>query len=484
MSIRSVYPLTLVMTSILLVSGCMSYRYVPTEGEVLPETGSVSLPVAFQAAPATVTSKTQMVKSPEWTKITSAIENSMESQIQGLSADASPSQSANLAVSMENSTIKMNWGHFLMYIGSLFTLPSSSDIEFDSELSVATGGETLFTSQANGKIRSYISVYSPSALFVGKKDPAIASEDLSNDMMRRHLQALEKWVTAEKHQYDQEVAGKDILEQRQWLIDNPRSLFAGDILGNLASHTPRGNALDWHRENVALFPGYAAMLPEEDALWFIGPEDLRVIDLVDAIKKGTSQTVLAARTETQGPYKSFDDEETRRLRRMGLSSDLIASMIRSTSRTPPPAMAATRNSQSDNVTAALLIPDNSGEYMNPWTSDGVLAEWVDKAINANMGSAIGSTVGAYAGQKALENVPFIGGILGSKLGKEVGRTTAINSSGGMDYIRTTSDLSFRNLDDMARYLKTHYANESTYQDAIKAADAIYPGLMKSLASAQ
>jgi hypothetical protein len=37
---------------------------------------------------------------------------------------------------------------------------------------------------------------------------------------------------------------------------------------------------------------------------------------------------------------------------------------------------------------------------------------------------------------------------------------------------------------MARYLKTHYANESTYQDAIKAADAIYPGLMKSLASAQ
>jgi hypothetical protein len=226
------------------------------------------------------------------------------------------------------------------------------------------------------------------------------------------------------------------------------------------------------------------MLPEEDALWFIGPEDLRVIDLVDAIKKGTSQTVLAARTETQGPYKSFDDEETRRLRRMGLSSDLIASMIRSTSRTPPPAMAATRKSQSDNVTAALLIPDNSGEYMNPWTSDGVLAEWVDKAINANMGSAIGSTVGAYAGQKALENVPFIGGILGSKLGKEVGRTTAINSSGGMDYIRTTSDLSFRNLDDMARYLKTHYANESTYQDAIKAADAIYPGLMKSLASAQ
>ena len=487
MSIRCIYRFTLIMASLLLVSGCMSYRYVPTEGATPAEMDSTPLPVAFQVEPPTVTGNPRMAKNnPEWKKIATAIESSMTSQAQGLSADAPASQSPYLSVHMENSNVKMNWGHFLMYIASLFTLPSSSDLQFDSELTVEAGGETLFASQANGSIRSYISVYSPSALFVGKKDPAIASQALTNDMMGRHRQALEQWVAAEKQQYDQEVAGKDILEQRQWLIDNPRSLFAGEILGNLASHTPRRDTLGWHQENVSLFPGYLAFLSEEDALWFVGPDGQRVIDLVDAAKGGTSQSILAAQVETQGPYKVFSDEEIRRLRKSGLSSDLIAAMIRSNGQQSAPVSSVASTapvSPQDNV-AALLIPDNSGEYMNPWTSDGVLAEWVDKAINAKMGSAIGSAAGAYAAQKALDNVPFIGGFLGSKVGKKVGHSAAISASGGMEYIRQTSDQSFRNLDDMARYLKAVHANNGNFQDAVKAADAIYPGLMQSLASSE
>jgi hypothetical protein len=309
---------------------------------------------------------------------------------------------------------------------------------------------------------------------------------MSQSMLASHRRELGKWVATEKQTYDQEIAGKDILEQRQWLIDNPRSLFAGEILGNLASHTPRPDTLGWHQENVSLFPGYLAFLSEEDALWFVGPDGMQVIDLVDAAKRGTSQSILAAQVETQGPYKVFSDDEIHRLSKSGLSSDLIAAMIRSSAQQPEPAssVASTpRTSPQDNV-AALLIPDNSGEYMNPWTSDGVLAEWVDKAINAKMGSAIGSAAGAYAAQKALDNVPFVGGFLGSKVGKKVGHSAAISASGGMEYIRETSDQSFRNLDDMARYLKAVHGNNGNFQDAIKAADAIYPGLMQSLASSQ
>ena len=128
--------------------------------------------------------------------------------------------------------------------------------------------------------------------------------------------------------------------------------------------------------------------------------------------------------------------------------------------------------------------------MNPWTSDDVLADWIDKAINAKIGSATGSVVGAaagaYAANKVLESVPFgsfFGGMIGSSIGKSTGRNMAIEASGGMEYIRQSSDQSFRTLADMAAYLKSTYSNNGNYADAINAADIIYPGLKEAINAA-
>lgn len=143
----------------------------------------------------------------------------------------------------------------------------------------------------------------------------------------------------------------------------------------------------------------------------------------------------------------------------------------------------------------LAIEDNSGQYLSPYTSDGVTAEWVNKAINAKMGSAAGSAVGAaagaYAGRKALESVPggsligsFFGGAVGSKAGKNVGRDAAIEASGGWDYIRQTSDLSFQSLNDMARWMTTVHGQKSNFQEVLKATLQIYPELQPALASAR
>ncbi len=143
----------------------------------------------------------------------------------------------------------------------------------------------------------------------------------------------------------------------------------------------------------------------------------------------------------------------------------------------------------------LAIQDNSGEYLSPYTSDGVTAEWVNKAINAKMGSAAGSAVGAaagaYAGRKALESVPggsilgsFLGGMAGSKAGQDVGRDAAIEASGGWDYIRQTSDLSFRSLNDMARWMTTVHGQSSNFQEVLNATLQIYPELQPALASAR
>lgn len=489
MSIRPLYRFAQAITCLLLISGCTTYRYVPAATEANPQETVNTAPVALRIDSPVASREAHQPNTPEWQKMKPALEKAVADNLKDLSSHPVSAPSPTLSVSVDNDGSQMHWGSFFLYIVTLTLVPATDDLQFESHMAVKSGEKTLFTSREKGEMRRYLSVYFPTPLFIGKSDPAVASQDMTQAMMARHRQALDQWMTAEKQQYDQQVAGKSMLEQRQWLIDNPDSLFAGDILANLAAHTPRRNTLGWHRENVALFPGYISLLPEEDALWFVGPEDRRVIDLVDAIKRGKNQTILAASVETQGPYKVFAEEEVRRLRKMGLSSDLIAAMIRSTSQTPPqatpaPAVAVTPTPSREETLAALLIPDNSGEYMNPWTSDGVLAEWVDKAINAKMGSAVGSAAGAYAASKALDNVPFVGGFLGSKVGKKMGHSAAISASGGMDYIRQTSDQSFRSLEDMARYLKAVHGTNSNFQDAIKAADAIYPGLMQSLASAQ
>lgn len=135
--------------------------------------------------------------------------------------------------------------------------------------------------------------------------------------------------------------------------------------------------------------------------------------------------------------------------------------------------------QPDELSAPPPIVGNSGKYMSPYTSDGVLADWVDKAIHAEMGGTIGGMAGAYAGRKMAENIPFIGGIIGQKIGDTLGREVAIKMSGGEDYIRETSDLSFDNLHDMAVWMYVNHSSHPHYQDALKSTWGIYPEFKQS-----
>jgi hypothetical protein len=144
---------------------------------------------------------------------------------------------------------------------------------------------------------------------------------------------------------------------------------------------------------------------------------------------------------------------------------------------------ATHQSSVASVTPAQLqaiapqpIEGNSGKFMSPYTTDGVVAEWVDKAVNAKAGSAIGQTVGAYAGAKALEQVPFIGGFLGAKAGKAIGQKIALSAIGGEEFLKSSSDLSFNSVDDLAVYTYVNFGTTEHYGDALKAAMDIYPEL--------
>lgn len=140
-------------------------------------------------------------------------------------------------------------------------------------------------------------------------------------------------------------------------------------------------------------------------------------------------------------------------------------------------------SQAATVTSVEPIYGNTGEFMCPFTEDGTVTAWVEKGMTASIGANVGGAVGSYAGAKAMENVPFIGGFLGRKAGSSAGRNLAISAAGGWDFIKANSDLSFNSLEDMARYMLANNATHPQYADVLKATYGIYPELQQSMAVA-
>ncbi|MCG5495843.1 hypothetical protein [Ectothiorhodospira variabilis] len=130
--------------------------------------------------------------------------------------------------------------------------------------------------------------------------------------------------------------------------------------------------------------------------------------------------------------------------------------------------------QPDELAAPQPIQNNSGEFMSPYTSDGILAEWVSDAVNVRFGAATGRAVGTAVGQDAMQRVPFIGGWLGRRVGDEVGRQAAINLAGGWDHIKDSSDLSFDDVKDLAVWMYVVHSDHEHYEEAVELTGEIYP----------
>jgi hypothetical protein len=128
----------------------------------------------------------------------------------------------------------------------------------------------------------------------------------------------------------------------------------------------------------------------------------------------------------------------------------------------------------DALAAPTPIEGTTGKYMSPFTSDGVTAGWVTKAMSVAMGAKLGGMAGQYAGQKAMEQVPFVGGMFGKSLGQKMGSAAALEAIGGAAVLTDTSDLSFNSLNEMAVYMYVNYSTHPEYAKILKATSAIYP----------
>jgi hypothetical protein len=133
--------------------------------------------------------------------------------------------------------------------------------------------------------------------------------------------------------------------------------------------------------------------------------------------------------------------------------------------------------------APAPIMGNTGKYMSPYTEDGTVAVWVEKGRAASAGAGIGGFVGAQAGQKLAENIPFFGGMIGQAVGESAGRALALKMVGGEEFIRSNSDMSFNNIDDLAVYMYVKNSSHKDFAEALKLTQDIYPELKTRYAPA-
>ena len=153
--------------------------------------------------------------------------------------------------------------------------------------------------------------------------------------------------------------------------------------------------------------------------------------------------------------------------------------------TPPaairvsPTMAAAKAATAKAATAKPrqafdVIEGTSGLYMSPFTSDGVTAAWITKSMQVKAAGQIGSMAGNYLGQKAMEQVPFVGGFLGKKAGQAVGRQVALSAIGGEAFLRSSTDLSFTSAEALVGWTLANYGSRDDIAQVMQAVIAIYP----------
>ena len=123
---------------------------------------------------------------------------------------------------------------------------------------------------------------------------------------------------------------------------------------------------------------------------------------------------------------------------------------------------------------AGVIEGVTGLYMSPFTSDGVTAGWITKSLQVKAAGQIGSMAGNYLGQKAMENVPFVGGFLGKKAGEALGRQAALSAIGGEEFLRASSDLSFNSAQELVDWTMGNYGAREDINQVMQAVIAIYP----------
>lgn len=125
------------------------------------------------------------------------------------------------------------------------------------------------------------------------------------------------------------------------------------------------------------------------------------------------------------------------------------------------------------ASAPKPIEGNGGKFMSPFTSDGVTAGWVTKSMQVQASGQVGQAAGQVVAGQVLSKIPFAGMFAGEAT-KALARKIALDSIGGEEFLKSSSDLSFNSLEEMATYMYAFHSSHAEYGKVVSATAAIYP----------
>ncbi len=313
----------LVVGVVLVLPACSTHAYLPLDGQLR---GAVAPPAELKAVAGTAATAGYFA----------APKQPRDSHSGGYAANVSVAEArswfgrsgGDYKIELSNKGVSKATGSWLVipYAVSLGVIPVVTHQEFESTLVLKdSDGSEIFRNSERYKIRGAFAIW-PTALLFGTEGDSLSNSGI-NDLMNRHKLSLGQHIAGSRGEYEQSVSAATVDAYRTYLKQNPASFYRRETLRRLAALAPAQNPLRFHIDNMELASDYLSFIPADQAIWFVGPEGLRVHEVLTESRR-QDEAILAARIRTGGaPYKVFSADEIDRLQRSGVKPALVAAMM-------------------------------------------------------------------------------------------------------------------------------------------------------------
>lgn len=376
------------------LAGCITYRHVPTG------------PVVDAPAPDVLRDRTATVTPPARLAMVAGVPGNRKLQARVAESTASwfaPPAGGAVDYQVEyNHTQKMAHGGqfgatFVLYLFTGGGLPLVATMGEQSEMVIRANGEEVFRDTQTTEVRRALTVWTPFALFSGTPGGGQPMQAMDH-LVAGHRAALNRRVNEEQQAFSAAAATGTAVAFGQYLDSHPRSFFRGEALRGLAAIATRsGNPLAAHKSHAARYPDYVRFIDGNDALWFVGPPGMQVIDIAPAIRRGTGAELLASQIRAaRQPYRLFSAEELVLLKRRGVPDSVAAAMIDVTREVGVAAVPVAVPDGGGALFTSLAAPAAAGDAVAPAQPDG---------LGAKVAGGAAECAKAYVAKKACEKIP-------------------------------------------------------------------------------
>lgn len=373
-----------VLSMAVLLSGCITFKYLPEGGQAIQ---AVPVPAEISTMPGAVASVRVASSEPSFSAPANSTARGDLSQW-----FSSPGQEMTIYFTTANDTSKgiakngrTGVWTIIPSIASAMIIPFVANDHFISTMEIRVAGQTVFRHQQPYLVRTSGSLL-PLAKLLGESGDVVGPETV-RDILARHKLMLEKHLAESRSDWDVAERSGTTQAYREFVRQHPDSLLATVALKRLAAKAPARNPLAFHIENSRLHRAYLAFIPEDQAIWFLGPEGLRVHDILTESRRQDA-TLLAARIRSAGgTYKAFDGDEIERLQSSGIKPELVAAMLDVTTAPSRPAS-----------------PTGAVQTLQP-----AAAAAAGAAEENGVADVAAECAKRYAALKACDQVPFPGG---------------------------------------------------------------------------